>query len=122
MGKAMARARAAWGEAMPDWIVALAEACDAASQSRVAGRLSYSPAVINQVLKGVYPGDVWKVEMAVRGALMAETVACPVLGEIDTQRCLVEQRRPFAATSSLRVQVYRACRAGCPHSRLEESC
>jgi len=110
------RARKGWGETLPPWIAALARACDEGTQTDVARRLGYSVAVVNTVLRGTYRGDTKRVETAVRGALMAETVACPVLGEIDKQRCLAEQAKPFAATSSLRVQLYRACRS-CPNNQ-----
>lgn len=111
------RARAHWGDPPPDWVSALAAACDDRSQSRVAAAIGYSPAVISQILRARYPGDLAKVEASVRGALMAETVACPVLGPIPTHQCLAEQARPFQATNSLRARLYRACRTGCPNFR-----
>lgn len=49
---------------------------------------------------------------------MHATVACPVAGELRMHHCLQNQRMPFAATNPQRVRLYRACRAGCPHSRL----
>ena len=54
------------------------------------------------------------------GALMGETVNCPALGPIGRDRCLAWQKKPFSDASSIRVQVYRACRAGCVHSKLKE--
>lgn len=113
------RARAAWGDPPPDWVRALAEACAADSQNKVGQRIGYSAATVNQVLGGSYRGDLARVETAVRGALLAETVACPVLGEIDRQRCLTEQDTPFAPTSSLRARLYRACR-DCPNRRSKQ--
>ena len=96
-----------------DWYVALRQACDASSQSRVAMRLRVSPAVVNQVLRGRYAGRVDRVEQRVRGELMSQVVDCPVLGEISTRRCLDEQRRPFAPTSPQRVTLFKACRNRC---------
>jgi hypothetical protein len=110
------RARAGWGDPPPDWVVALAEACQRERQSAVARRLGYSDAVISTVLRGTYRGDVGAVETKVRAALMATHVACPVLGDIELSRCLDEQARPFAATSGFRVRMYHACRA-CPNNR-----
>jgi hypothetical protein len=104
-----------------DWIDALACACRGATQRRIAERVGYSPTVINQVLKGRYQGDLSAVEQAVRGALMDLHVDCPVLGALAADRCLEIQRRPFAATNATRVRLYRACRSGCPHSRLQET-
>lgn len=107
--------------AQPVWIAALARACERRSQATVAREIGYSPAVINQVLRGRYSGNIERVEKAVRGALLHETVDCPVLGELAGHRCLAHQTRPFATTNPLRVQLHRACRGGCPHSRLGET-
>ncbi|SNS38690.1 hypothetical protein SAMN06265365_1602 [Tistlia consotensis] len=117
-GAAIDRARSAWGEELPAWLLALARACDATSQARAAEAIGYSPAVVSTVLKGRYAGDLTRVEAAVRGAFMAEVVACPVLGEIPTQRCLAEQRKPFTPSNHERVRLYRACRSACPHSKI----
>ncbi|WP_142850831.1 transcriptional regulator [Telmatospirillum sp. J64-1] len=114
---AVQRARVAWGEALPQWVQVLAEHCDATSQARTAKRIGYSGAVVSHVLKNVYPGDIAKVELAVRGALMAATVNCPVLGDLPTNECLEHQRRKFAATNHVRVRLYRSCHGGCPHSQ-----
>ncbi len=105
---------------MSDWLDTLRAECARTSQARVAAAIGYSPAVVNQVLKGVYPGDLTAVEKAVRGAFMGATVTCPILGEIASNRCLEEQRRDFAATNPQRVMLYRACRGGCKHSRITE--
>lgn len=106
---------------VPDWIAALDAACRRESQKRVAERIGYSAAVVNQVLKGTYKGDLGAVEQAVRGALLHATVDCPVCGELPANKCLEYQRLPFAATNPQRVQLYRACRSGCPHSRREDT-
>lgn len=104
-----------------DWIQVLAAACERhKSQKKVAELIGYSPAVVNQVLKGAYKGDIGAVEQAVKGAFMALTVDCPVCGELPAQRCLEYQRLPFAATNPQRVQLYRACRSGCPNSRRDD--
>lgn len=106
----------AWG-APPDWILALAEACDETSQAAVARRLNVSSSQINQVLKKTYPSPLAGIEQAVRGAYMGLTVACRELGEIGRDRCLSEQVLPLKSTSPMRVRMYRACRSGCPHFR-----
>jgi len=100
------------------WRETLALQCGQRSQARVAATIGYSAAVVNQVLAGTYKGDLAAVQKAVEGAFMGATVDCPVLGVIPSNRCLEEQRRPFAATSPNRVRLYRACRAGCPNSRI----
>lgn len=103
----------------PDWLQILADECQASSQAKVAKRLGYSAATVSLVLKGTYSGDLQKVEQAVRGALMRQTVACPVLGDIPAQDCLGHQKAPFSTASPERVRLYRACRSGCPHSRIQ---
>jgi hypothetical protein len=55
------------------WLERLRAECGRISQSKVSVVIGYSPAVVNQVLKGSYK--------AVEGALMGATVKCPVLGQ-----------------------------------------
>lgn len=118
-GHSTATMRAHWGDEAPDWVVRLAEECDRDSQSAVARRIGYSPAVVSHVLKARYPGDLAAVEKAVRGAFMAGTVDCPVLGPIAGNDCLQNQRRPFSAANAQRLRLFKACRSDCPHSRLK---
>ncbi|MDI3260060.1 MAG: hypothetical protein QJR02_10230 [Sinobacteraceae bacterium] len=101
-----------------DWLELLRAACASSTQAAVARRLGYSSTVVNQVLKGTYSGDLQRVKAAVEGALMQAEVDCPVCGSIPRQRCVEHQRAPFRATSPMSVQLYRACRGGCPHSLL----
>ncbi|WP_080823340.1 transcriptional regulator, partial [Agrobacterium genomosp. 2] len=88
------KARAAWGEQPPEWIIALAEACNAENQTLVGKRIGYAGSTVSQLLSNSYPGDVGRIEQLVRGALMSETVRCPVLQEIGRDVCLGWQRRP----------------------------
>lgn len=116
------RARAAWGGGLPDWVIALAEACDApgASQAKVAARLGYTPPVVSQLLNARYKGDLTRAERVVRGAYLAETVPCPVLGDLPVNDCLSHQRADFDGANHIRVSLYRACRGGCPHAQQAE--
>lgn len=100
-----------------DWIDVLAKECDRTNQAATAELIGYSPGVVSAVLKGKYKGDLQAVENAVKGALMQAQVSCPVLGALPTHQCLMYQRRGFANTNPIRVQLYRACRNGCEHSR-----
>lgn len=109
----VARARLAWGDAMPAEIEALASAAAARTASAVARDLGYSPAVVSQLLSNKYPGDVARVLGKVRGLLLGEVVECPVLGTLARNRCLDEQKKPFASTNSTRVKLFHACRK-CP--------
>lgn len=115
------RARAAWGgDKTPDWIEALAGACDlAGSQGKVAERLGISAAAINQALGNSYKGRLDRIEQRVRGELMQHTVNCPVLGEISTRDCLDHQKRKFRATNPLRVRLHQTCPT-CPNR--EDAC
>ncbi|QND45232.1 transcriptional regulator (plasmid) [Rhizobium lusitanum] len=115
----IAKVKIAWGDDTPEWIVALAEACNRSSQSAVAKDLGYSGPVISQVLSNKYQnGDLTRVEQMVRGALMAETIICPIMGEMARDVCQSWQKKPFGTASSHRVRMYTACRSGCPHSRI----
>lgn len=115
----LVRARACW-ETAPDWVLALAESCNAENQTAIGKRLGYSGSTVSQVLSNTYPGDMERFEQVVRGVLMAETVICPRLGETSRNVCQQWQRRPFSTASSNAVAMYQACRSGCPHSRIQK--
>ncbi|CAM5764621.1 transcriptional regulator [Bosea minatitlanensis] len=115
----IAKARAAWGEAIPPEVLALATACRAESSRAVAKRLGYSDAVISHVLANRYPGDLPKIFAKVRGIWLGETVKCPVLDEISRDRCLKEQERPFSATNSTRALLFHACKT-CRHRQQKD--
>lgn len=112
-------ARAAWPAPMPGWIELLATECDRSSQAAVAKRLSYSGTVVNQVLRNRYTAGLDAVESAVKGLFEGKEVVCPVLGALAAHRCQENQRAPYASTNPIRVRLYKACRAGCPHSRIK---
>lgn len=114
--------REAWKDALPDWVEALAIECARTSQSRVAQRLGRSPALVNQVLKKKYPGDLEAVRDLFNGVYRAEVVACPALGTLPLNECRdwrVKSRK-FVNVNALRVRMYRACHM-CPKNRKEES-
>lgn len=116
--KMIDRARAAWGEALPEWVAVLAQACDGGSQRSIARMLGYSPATISLVLSNTYAADLHAIEQTVRGLLMASKVSCPVVGEMAADMCQQHQERPWAPNNPQRITFYRACRNGCPNSRL----
>lgn len=114
----MEKAVAAHGEPLAEWIAELARLCDAEGLAGAEKRVGYSRSAISTVINGKYgKGDLGRVEAMVRGALMSETVECPVIGTIGRDRCLQEQNEPFRATSAFRAQLFHACRNGCPHSK-----
>ncbi|MEW6124152.1 MAG: transcriptional regulator [Pseudomonadota bacterium] len=109
----VARAHAGWGEP-PDWILALARACQADSQTAVGKRLGVSGSMISGALARRYPGDMDRLEGRVRGALMGATVACPVVGVIGRDQCIAHQAKPFSTASSVAVRLHNACKS-CSH-------
>lgn len=115
------KAISAWGDALPDWVRALAERADAlSSQSRVATEIGYSTAAVSTIIGNTYAArDTSALETAVRATVMAETVTCPVFGETSLAQCLdwrAAAARPFRALSSLHSQMRDACGA-CSHRR-----
>lgn len=113
------KAASAWGADLPDWVAALADHADRHGLRGAERSVGYSVGTLSTVISCSYRGDVERVAGKVRGALMGATVDCPALGEIGRDACLDWQKKPFAATSAARVAVYRACRAGCPFSKLK---
>lgn len=99
-----------------DWLAVLMAECKSSSQASIARRLNVSGSVISSVLKGHYQGDLKRIEELVRGEFMGAVVQCPILGEITSRACQDWQARPFGATNPTRVQVFRACRNGCPNA------
>jgi hypothetical protein len=102
-----------------EWIEILRAACAGATQSAVGQRIGYSAAVVNQVLKGTYKGDLNRVQKAAEGALMGSTVDCPVVGDMPRQRCIEHQRSPLRTTNPMALQLHHACRNGCPNSLIK---
>ncbi len=118
----IAATEAAWGTPLPDWVRALALACQRTSQSAVARQIDRSPAVISQVLRAKYAADTARIEERVRGVFLNGRVLCPALGELPTHQCQDwrEKAREFAAGNPLRTRMFRACRS-CPTFMKEPS-
>lgn len=115
----LANAREAWGAALPEWVEELAKFAARTSGVAAAKRIGMSASVVTSVCKARYTGDLGAVEARVRGALMNESVDCPVLGEITRDHCLDEQKKKHVGSSAIRTRLYQACRGGCEHSRLK---
>ena len=105
--------------AEPLWLTTLRRAVKASSLPVVGRQIGYSTGAISAVLNGKYTASLDRVQRAVEGALMGSSIACPVVGDIPSQRCVEHQSAPFAATNPMRVRLYRACRSGCPHSMIK---
>lgn len=117
----METAREAWAGTPPDWVLRLAQECEVTSQARVAKRIGRSAAVISQVIRAKYPGDMEGFQELVRGHLMRAVVDCPALGELPTHECQGWRRRAreFQGNNALRVTMFRACRR-CPRNKPKE--
>ena len=96
---------------MSDLMETLITECKRSSQRNVAAKIGYSATTINFVLRGTYKGDISAVESAVRMKLMCTSVPCPVLGEISAAECSDNQKRPFSASSSIRVRLFKNCKS-----------
>lgn len=120
MNTPMDAARAAWGEDMPDWVLALARVCTETSQAAVARELGRSGAIISQVLRGIYPADTARIEERVRGLYMDGQVDCPALGPLSTLLCQDwrEKSREFVVGNPKRTRMFRAC-LRCPRNQKE---
>lgn len=95
-----------WQEAR----AALTAACQHRSQADVGRAMGYSGAVVSLVLRDCYTGNKAKVEAAIRGALMAETVECPILGEIGKVECVRHQgTKPSANGDPIRAALNAEC-------------
>ena len=116
----VANMRKGWGDNPPEWVAALAAECDRIGATEVGKRLGYTVAVISGVVLANYKGSYSKVEALVKGVYLGATVECPVLGEIERDRCEREQAFKHFGTSALRTRIYNACRSGCPNSRLKK--
>ncbi|WP_420132627.1 transcriptional regulator [Rhodopseudomonas sp.] len=116
----LVKARAAWGNELPDWIEELAKEANRITARSLAKRLGYSNAVISFVLGRKYKGDMKRVEEIVRGALLGSTVICPIVGEIGRDQCLEHQKLGNTGASAIRAAIARECSSGrCQHSRLK---
>lgn len=113
------KAEAGWEGNVPDWIAVLADLTEAHGLKQISIRVGVSKATISQAISNTYRADLATVQKKVRGALMGETITCPVLGEIGADTCLDWQAKPRVITNAMRSRVYHACRNGCPFSRLK---
>lgn len=99
---------------MPDWIRMLAEECDTATLRGIAEKLGVSPASVSLAINR-QRSSLEFIRLRVEINFMAATVACPILGDIETTECLREQQAPYSAANPLCIKLFRACRSGCPH-------
>jgi len=109
----------AWSP-LPDWVQELAAYADVHGAKVAAERIGYSVAAVSVIING--KGDklnLARIQEIVRGTIMGVLVDCPERGEMARDVCMGWQSRPYSVTSAAAVQMYRACRSGCPHSKLK---
>lgn len=87
------RARAAWGNDMPNWVRLLASACDTTNQRDVGAQLGKSSGYISKLINRNYPGDMDEAERLVRATFGKEDVVCPLWGPIPLNSCMTARRR-----------------------------
>ncbi len=120
-----AKAREAWGEDVPPWILVLAAQCDERSQKAVADKIGISGGQISRIINGKYNGNYSEAALAVRSHLSGETVSCPAIGEIPLSSCIRGRRHTGPAQTFLQ-RVYASSCPICPlnperNTRLEET-
>lgn len=92
------------------------------SQNKVAAELGISTSKLSQTLRGIYPGSTEDIQLKVESMYMSKTVFCPALKrDISLRECAGNQERPFSSANRERVKLYKACRSGCEHSKLEQT-
>ncbi|WP_257325580.1 LacI family DNA-binding transcriptional regulator [Pseudoalteromonas rhizosphaerae] len=101
-----------------NWLDVLKEETAKQGMRAVAEKLGVSKATVSQVVNDKYKASTHVIQQRVEGVFMAFVVNCPILDDIPVNVCLEHQARKFAATNHVRVALYRACRNGCPHSKL----
>lgn len=108
-------ARASWGDNMPDWVKALAMACVATSQAKVAVKLDRTGALISQILNNKYPASTENIEERVRGVYLNGQVLCPSLGPLPVNLCQDWRikAKDFQVGNPMRIRMFRAC-TRCP--------
>lgn len=116
----VAKARAAWGEGAPGWVIALARACADTSQAKVAARLGVSGSLVSSVLAAKYPGDMVRIAELCTQEFEHRVVDCPVLGEITPRDCRGWQAKAksLRTSNNQNARMFRACNH-CPRHRRE---
>ena len=101
-----------------NWLQVLKDEVAKQGMRSVAEKLGVSKATVSQVVNDKYKASTHVIQQRVEGVFMASTVICPILDEIPLNQCLEHQSRKFAATNHVRVALYKACRNGCPNSKI----
>tara|TARA_R110002095_G_scaffold66101_3_gene56004 strand:+ start:630 stop:971 length:342 start_codon:yes stop_codon:yes gene_type:complete len=102
------------------WFKALKKEVENTSQNKAAKKIGVNASYINAAIQGnSFPGRIDRFIAKIEGALLNQKVMCPVAGEISKDLCQSHQERPWSNANSMTVRLFRACRNGCAHSKLE---
>ncbi len=100
------KAKAAWGDGLPDWVEGLAKALDGLGSKKVGYKIGYNRTTLSRVINNSYPHDSFEIERSVKIGLME--LNCPLLGEdISDEDC---------ESMSLKSFNFKTCRI-CPNYR-----
>lgn len=121
---AMDKAKAAWGNEVPDWVICLADASDKSSMSAISRKIGLSVTVISQGINNKYgadgKGNIQTLISAVETHLMSAEIFCPAIGEsILRADCEMWQKSAINAGGSnpARHMMAQQCRR-CPNSKI----
>lgn len=104
-----------WDPIVPDFIIRLATFCDENTQTAAAKKIDYSSAVVSQLLRNKYGGNMEKVETKVTNIFRNKFAECPLLGRIPIDICLAHARKPYTPLNPILIAQFKACRQ-CPNN------
>ena len=113
------KAEAGWRGGLPEWVAALAHACDLGSQTAMARQLGVNDAYLSYAIRNVKPEYHARVEEAVRSRLMGEDVEGPVMGEIPVDVCGRNRRSRLRPLGPVQKALRQTCPT-CIHNRKSE--
>ncbi len=115
-----AKARTAWGDAIPDWVETLAAKLDQLGMPEVVRATGYKQSALSAVVSRTYKARTTTIEQAVRGAYLGLIVTCPTQGQIGREACLRTQsikRRPINSFEADQQVACRACQNFVNHAQ-----
>ena len=101
--------------ASEEWVQVLRGAVEERGKEPVAEALGCSRATVHQLMTGRYTSPIEKWRTKVMAELARDRVQCPILGPIDMVECRKHRTRDFAATSPVRVKLFKTCPT-CPNN------
>ncbi len=108
----------AWPPECPVWIIELAKSCDHIGLDQTAISFEIEAVAVSKIIRNDFFTDYTKIKDKVENIVFDKKVVCPILGEIQANKCLDQQARKFSIANSIRVRLYQACRNNCPNSQI----